>query len=583
MTMRTFFILIIIATTLQSVSQHLELLPHFPVPQSGPQQFVEKVDLSTPPYFSTLHPVNRINKSSSNVLDTLYPVLHGTFFYDVMDSDSAYFISGIVFNRRYQNLDPDNPVMLLRMKVSYAGEVLWTHVDSLMRGDHFIYNNNKSLIKTVDGNYIQMGFVANDYNNWKDYMIRLPVYTKFNTDGDIIWQRLYTDTTGWRGGDWPQAFMPEDDGGFTVAALTPSVSKTYSLDTNIHFWYNDTTYVSLIRYDSLGNEVHRKSHVIGGDLIRMTIGLVMKQDDGGYVVGGLNRFFNWTNLRQYYLFKTDSLFNWEWIKKFSQSSSAAPVIEILPKDSFYIFAVCRSDSPVVIGARTYYWKYHQIGYMDPEFNIIHDTIFEIKLAQYGPTSYYLSGGKVVGLAYTSKENIVVAGAVGASSGANIMQLDSNLQFQWNRWLAYYPHRYWKERPYRMRAAHDGGYLIVGMTDVVGAGGWFVKTDTMGCALPNCADTLYHIGIETQERGIQQVFVYPNPTRDHLIIRTKDNSALPHGTLQIFNMQGALQKEIAIPKYQSHIQLNLSHLSSGLYLGRIVSNSGEGGGFRFVKE
>ena len=32
-----------------------------------------------------------------------------------------------------------------------------------------------------------------------------------------------------------------------------------------------------------------------------------------------------------------------------------------------------------------------------------------------------------------------------------------------------------------------------------------------------------------------------------------------------------------------LAINLSHLPAGLYLGRIVSSSGEGGGFRFVKE
>ncbi len=78
-------------------------------------------------------------------------------------------------------------------------------------------------------------------------------------------------------------------------------------------------------------------------------------------------------------------------------------------------------------------------------------------------------------------------------------------------------------------------------------------------------------------------VFPNPTTDYLSIQTKDNSPLPQGKLQIFNMQGALQMEHAIPKYQHQLQLNLSHLPAGLYLGRIISSSGEGGGFRFVKE
>jgi hypothetical protein len=580
--MRTLFIFTLIALALQAASQHRELLPHFPAPQSGPEQFVETTNLSIPAYQKVFYPANTTNKSHCNCLDTLYPVLHATGFYDVMDSDSSYFISGYGCNPRFQNLDPNNPTMLIRMKVSYSGEVLWIRVDSLMRGDHFVYYNT-SLIKTTDGNYIQMGVVANDYNNWKNYMCRLPVYTKFNTHGDIIWQRLYADTTGWRGGDWPMDIIPEDDGGFTVAALTPSVSKTYSFDPNIDWWYNDTTYVSLIRYDSMGMEVHRKSHVIGGDLITMSIGLVMKQDDGGYVVGGVNRFNGKLNPREYYLFKTDSLFNWEWIKKFGQTTTSWPNIELLEQPGQgYAFACARSDTPIVVsGHSSAYTGYHHIGYMDSAFNITRDTIFSIKLAQFGTSSsYWESNGAVKGAGFSKNGNIVVADQISYSEGANIMKLDSNLQLRWNRWLAYYP--IWKERPYKMRAAHDGGYLIVGMTMVAGAGGWFVKTDTMGCALPNCADTLYHIGIETIERGRQEVFVYPNPTRDHLNIRTKDNTSLPQGTLLIFNMQGALQKEVAIPAYQNQMQVNLSHLPAGIYLGRIVSTSGDGGTFRIVK-
>lgn len=573
----------LISAALQSASQNRELLPHFPVPQSGPEQLVEIKDFSVPPQHKSFHPVNSSSINTRNCLDTLYPVLHATGFYDVMDSDSAYIISGYGCNPRFQNLDPDNPTMLIRMKVSYSGEVLWTRVDSLMRGDHFVYYNT-SLIKTADCNFIQMGVVANDYNNWKDYMCRLPVYTKFNTHGDIIWQRLYADTSGWRGGDWPQDIIPEAGGGFTVAALTPSVTKTYSIDTNIHWWYNDTTYVSLIRYDSLGIEMHRKSHVIGGDLITMSIGLVMKQDDGGYVVGGRNKFNGKLNPGEYFLLKTDSLFNWEWIKKFSQTTSDFPNIKILKQPGKgYAFACSRSDTPIVVsGSSSAHTGYHHIGFMDTCFNIIQDTIFSIKLAPFGTSSsYWESDGEVKGAVLSQNGNIVVADQISYSEGVNIMKLDSNLQLSWNRWLAYYP--YWKERPYKMRAAHDGGYLIVGMTMVIGAGGWFVKTDTLGCALPNCADTLYHIGIETVEQGGQEVFVYPNPTRDYLNIRTKDNSLLPQGKLMIFNMQGALKQEITIPAYQHQIQLNLGHLPAGLYFGRIVTSAGDGGGFKFVKE
>ncbi len=71
----------------------------------------------------------------------MYSIRYNTNFYDVFDSDSAYFISGIVYNIAHQPLEPDNPTLLIRMKVDYSGNVVWHHIDSMMRGDHFTPNN----------------------------------------------------------------------------------------------------------------------------------------------------------------------------------------------------------------------------------------------------------------------------------------------------------------------------------------------------------------------------------------------------------------------------------------------------------
>jgi hypothetical protein len=98
--------------------------------------------------------------------------------------------------------------------------------------------------------------------------------------------------------------------------------------------------------------------------------------------------------------------------------------------------------------------------------------------------------------------------------------------------------------------------------------------------PSCDYILSIDGLDNKLFGLS---VFPNPTSNFLKLQTKDNSPLPQGTLQIFNIQGALQMELAIPKHQNQLQLNLSHLPAGLYLGRIVSSTGEGGWFRFVKE
>ena len=187
---------------------------------------------------------------------------------------------------------------------------------------------------------MQIGSIRNDYNRIKNYEIRIPVFIKFDSNGDTLWRRMYVDTANMHSGDWPQDIIPEDAGGYTVAALIGSNSKTYSTDTLIDFWYVDSVYIGLIRYDSLGNIVHRQKHFVGGEKVPISIGLLLKQPDGGYIVGGVNKFNGFTTPGKYYLFKTDSLFNYQWLKTFSRNTSEFSDIKIIPKpNKEYYFEV----------------------------------------------------------------------------------------------------------------------------------------------------------------------------------------------------------------------------------------------------
>jgi hypothetical protein len=62
-----------------------------------------------------------------------------------------------------------------------------------------------------------------------------------------------------------------------VAALTGSKSKTY--DPSRDFWFVDSTYVTLLSYDSLGNITRRKPFFVGGEKVPIGIRLLKKQAD----------------------------------------------------------------------------------------------------------------------------------------------------------------------------------------------------------------------------------------------------------------------------------------------------------------
>lgn len=579
--MKNLIFIFVLLISVISHAQFREMPPNFPAFGVSPSQHTLTQPIllvqEKPVFFAS---TGKHTKSSQNMIDTVYAVIHTSTYIDVLEADSAYFISGHGRHATNKMLDPDNPYRLIRLKVSYSGELLWYRIDSLMLGDHFASYWKSSIIQTTDGYFIQAGSVTNDFNSWKNYPIRMAVYTKFNTDGDTLWQRLFVDTADRNTGDWPQDIIPEPGGGFTVASLTASKSKTYSPAND--FWYNDSTYVTLISYDSSGNITRRKHFFVGGEKVPVQIRFLKKQPDNGYLIGGVNRFHGPApNMASYYLLRVDSLWDFQWQKTFGKTYNDATARLVVTdfENGLAYFAAQRQDTPTtIVHGETYYTSYTHYGRFDNNYNIISDTIIYKRLAPHLTDWYIAAWGHAQGIVLT-KEGFVACQNLGV--GAYLAEFDSTYQLKWDRWLSYYPD--FEETTYNMRQASDGGYLIVGRSNYTGKGGWFVKTDTLGCALPNCADTLYHIGIETLEQGKQELFVYPNPTRDFLNIRTRINTPLPQGTIQIFNMQGALQQEIVIPAYQNQIQLNLCHLPAGLYMGRIVCSSGGGGVFKFVKE
>jgi len=575
--MRIFILLNILFTTLLLNAQTRETDFRLPLPGEVQKQHKLNIENKTPLFTKPFsYPAV---KSSYGYIDTTYRIKYSDIFSDVNDWDSAYFVSAYVRDSTHHYYDPDHLELLGLMKVDYSGNVLWKRTDSVMQGDHFTLLNN-SLIKLKDGNYLQAGFIDNDYNNWKHYDWFSAVFTKFDSNGDTIWQKLYNDTSYLKSGYWPQDIIAENDGGFTIAALILSDTKYLNpYDSTDTYFYTDTSYIGLIRYDSLGNEVYRQKHFLGGDKIVTSIGLLMKQPDKGYIVGGVSYFSG--DLKSYYLLKTDSMFNWEWRKTFGQLASSKPNIDIIRLPDFqYGFSVEIKDTPVYVDGygNTYYTSYHQIGSMDSSFNIIDDTEFIRNLALYfGGPSYYRSDGEVRGLDSSISGNMVVCSYIN-DGGAYLMNMGSGTNYKWGNWIADFP--YFREEPYKMRRAHDGGYLIVGMSSRPGVGGWFVKTDTNGFALPNGADTLYHIGIGEQHEQSIGFKVFPNPTSDRINI-VFEEIPIDQIEIQLYDITGRMIKNY-YTNNQVNIVIDIANLKEGIYIMNLKLHEGWNKSVKIIK-
>lgn len=536
--------------------------------------------MQNPPFLNNTSALSpSVKPGKSGYIDTLYPVRKCTYFHDVIDCDSAFYVSGYTHGERLSaNFDPNHIILPIRMKINYSGNVLWTRTDSLMYGDHFVMYN-KSLIQLADGNFLQMGMVRNDYVNWKNYDWNATSLVKFNPDGNTIWTKLEADTGYMKSCDWGQDIIPEEDGGFTMVTLKGSDSKTYSTDTLNNYWFTDTTYVGLLRYDAQGNLIQRKHHFIGGDKVMVTLGLVMKQADGGYLIGGENNFAGTKN--NFFFFKTDSMFNWEWTKLFSQTIGFRARMHLAKLlDNNFAFSVMRADTPIVVlGGQTYFNSYHHTGFTDSGLNILKDSVF---LQRFFPPShpYYeliYDWGDIRGMAVDEiNKSIYLLSFTGY--GANLIKLGYDLSIKWNRWIADFP--YFTEEPFKLRQVHDGGFAIVGMTWRMAQGGWFVKTDTNGFALPNGADTLYHIGIGEHSGHTISLKVYPNPAHDQLYI---EFSELPKTNIEIkiLDITGRL---LSNRLYDSSFNLvqDLSWLNEGCYIVQVSLQGGYGKSFKIVK-
>ncbi len=206
-------------------------------------------------------------------------------------------------------------ILLLILKIGHSYAQTSTFHKTYGKNDGG--SNIKSIQQTPDGGYVFFGhnlsFGPSIVNAW---------LVKVNSNGDTLWSKSYGLTASVN--TWGSSVKNTSDGGFILTGWTNGTNSTSP-------GYYDAF---LTKTDSLGNILWTKN--FGG--ANQDNGYdVIQSADGGYVIAGTTMSFG-SGYSDWYLLKTDSLGNMQWVRTIGNSSSGTSYSVIQTLDGSYVFA-----------------------------------------------------------------------------------------------------------------------------------------------------------------------------------------------------------------------------------------------------
>ena len=493
-------------------------------------------------------------KTAQNVLHRYYTIsdldvnVYGT---DVLEIDSFIYLNGD-YRHRWCESSPEISIWKpFTMKLNQQGEKIWVRTDSLgPHNQHRTYMGN--IIQLADGNLLTMGQYES-YDTVNFFWDEKTFFIKLDTSGNLIWSKIVGLPDSLGGLLWSLDIVAEPDNGFTTQAYTVSESRSQGWGTT--FW-GDTTFVSIVKFDQYGNIERMNRFYIGTEKTSVRCSGIIKTDDGGYLLAGNTRFLNDSTYDPYYnrksfILKVDSHFNLLWTKVFDQTKDFLINMTCINNSATggYLFATTDFSDSYPIGKR-----YLHYGKIDNDGNMLWDHYYSKYLH---PQNWYAAFGAPMGIVDDTLGNIVIASQVSGYTGVHLLCSDSLGNERWDRWLPY-----WGEFLYNLRKGEHGGYLLTG----IGLGAWLAKTDSIGCVMPGCMDTLMFIGMEEmQQLKKEELIVYPNPaTSEVYFALNRDTEEIK--LIELYDMQG---RQVATLQPQNTLAtLHIAHLPKGIYIARV---------------
>ncbi len=450
---------------------------------------------------------------------------------------SEYYNYGTSYNFRY-----------LTLKIDSIGDTLYTKS----------YGKNKFDYYCDDwGGGTKLGNYYYDYAAKTDSLnnIRSLLY-KFNSNGDTIFTKLYSDTSL--------------KYGFAVKVTRNKnlvlFGSSDTLDPNYDY--------CLLLTDTLGNIKFKKHY---GTLNPEDPCIIDTCKDGGFIMGGWRQLPGANNYIAYVV-KTDSLGNAQWQNTYGNYSCQSI---FSCKEGGYLITADYKDS--VIGGEVF----NRANLI--KINNVGGVVWDKK---YGASAY----GENSIISYElSNHDIITCGTVGHINNppvnsynygvyGYIMRTDSsgNLKF----YQTYQATTFQGAQNYLrdIKPLPDGGFIAVGFVqpyDGTSQDVWVLRVDSNGCEVPGCA---LNTGIEQFVASSNQLTVYPNPTNEILNVQYSVNDpTCTDATLQLIEMgTGRILLTKKVPCNSTQTQIDLNEFANGVYSLSIQSNLNAPKVIRIVK-
>ncbi len=487
--------------------------------------------------------------------------------YDVVQTDSFYYIAG---RARYGRTNLVNNELMFSMKLNMQGDIIWRKTDSLVNADHWDIYYGRALTQLSNGRFMQLAFFQrNDTIQMVTYWH--PLFIEFDKWGNttkeyIMW---YDSILGWPDSTFfiPYGGLIAEKGG-EVTVTGTLASQTWSWNSSLNGYLYDTLYIGVCRMDSNLNLVKRKTIYINqiGNSILLYDGF--KTNDKGYILTLRARIRNGED----YIVKLDSNYNYQWHTRLGDS-----LLEYWNPIKAY-----ESSSGGFIYVREHATKGIAYGKVDEYGSLLWEKTCKL----YNDTNQPWDGIYRMPMGIIEQDNgdILFSTRINLWEGAGLVRTDSIGNIKWARWL---PGMYGDFNSqnkvggiflYNMRKPKGEGVLLVGHAGYGKA--QLIRTDSLGCSLPNCLDTVVHIAIEDIEvLKKQSLIIYPNPAHSSIqfaINRQGEQIA----DISIYDING---REIMHQKHNSSLfSFDVSALSKGIYIVKVLSNQGEVLIKKFVK-